>query len=273
MQPPCPASESSHSRWPARVPRWRSPRPRRWPSSAAPTPARASSLGLRGDHRQGLPVHGHADRARHGPHRRALRRRSPGRPASRRRGLPAAADRGLHRLQQARPGREGPGLARDRAPGLHALRRLRHLDPEAVARLDQGADAGRRRGRDVAVGARRRSRRSPASAPPRRAATRPTRSRRRRSRSRPTPTARTPTTPSRPRRRSAPATPRAASTPARATRAARCSAATPPARCASWARRATARAARGPASPGVYARVGDTTLREWIRQQAPNGVG
>jgi secreted trypsin-like serine protease len=28
-----------------------------------------------------------------------------------------------------------------------------------------------------------------------------------------------------------------------------------------------------PGKPGVYARVGDTTLREWIRQQAPNGVG
>jgi secreted trypsin-like serine protease len=28
-----------------------------------------------------------------------------------------------------------------------------------------------------------------------------------------------------------------------------------------------------PNKPGVYARVGDDTLREWIRQQAPNGVG
>ena len=28
-----------------------------------------------------------------------------------------------------------------------------------------------------------------------------------------------------------------------------------------------------PGKPGVYARVGDDTLREWIRQQAPNGVG
>ena len=28
-----------------------------------------------------------------------------------------------------------------------------------------------------------------------------------------------------------------------------------------------------PGKPGVYARVGDSTLREWIRQQAPNGVG
>ena len=28
-----------------------------------------------------------------------------------------------------------------------------------------------------------------------------------------------------------------------------------------------------PGKPGVYARVGDTTLREWIRSQAPNGVG
>jgi trypsin len=28
-----------------------------------------------------------------------------------------------------------------------------------------------------------------------------------------------------------------------------------------------------PGKPGVYARVGDATLREWIRQQAPNGVG
>jgi secreted trypsin-like serine protease len=28
-----------------------------------------------------------------------------------------------------------------------------------------------------------------------------------------------------------------------------------------------------PGKPGVYARVGDTTLREWIRQQAPSGVG
>jgi secreted trypsin-like serine protease len=28
-----------------------------------------------------------------------------------------------------------------------------------------------------------------------------------------------------------------------------------------------------PGKPGVYARVGDDTLREWIRSQAPNGVG
>ncbi len=28
-----------------------------------------------------------------------------------------------------------------------------------------------------------------------------------------------------------------------------------------------------PNKPGVYARVGDDTLREWIRSQAPNGVG
>ena len=28
-----------------------------------------------------------------------------------------------------------------------------------------------------------------------------------------------------------------------------------------------------PGMPGVYARVGDDTLREWIRSQAPNGVG
>jgi secreted trypsin-like serine protease len=28
-----------------------------------------------------------------------------------------------------------------------------------------------------------------------------------------------------------------------------------------------------PNTPGVYARVGDTTLREWIRSQAPAGVG
>jgi secreted trypsin-like serine protease len=28
-----------------------------------------------------------------------------------------------------------------------------------------------------------------------------------------------------------------------------------------------------PNKPGVYARVGDTTLREWIRSQAPDGVG
>ena len=27
-----------------------------------------------------------------------------------------------------------------------------------------------------------------------------------------------------------------------------------------------------PGKPGVYARVGDTTLREWIRGQAPAGV-
>ncbi len=44
LEPPCPAScESSHSRWPARAPRSRSPRPRRWRSSAAATQARASS--------------------------------------------------------------------------------------------------------------------------------------------------------------------------------------------------------------------------------------
>jgi secreted trypsin-like serine protease len=28
-----------------------------------------------------------------------------------------------------------------------------------------------------------------------------------------------------------------------------------------------------PGKPGVYARVGDTALREWIRSQAPAGVG
>jgi secreted trypsin-like serine protease len=28
-----------------------------------------------------------------------------------------------------------------------------------------------------------------------------------------------------------------------------------------------------PNKPGVYARVGDTVLREWIRSQAPDGVG
>jgi secreted trypsin-like serine protease len=28
-----------------------------------------------------------------------------------------------------------------------------------------------------------------------------------------------------------------------------------------------------PERPGVYARVGDATLREWIRGQSPNGVG
>ena len=28
-----------------------------------------------------------------------------------------------------------------------------------------------------------------------------------------------------------------------------------------------------PSKPGVYARVGDDTLREWIRSQSPNGVG
>ena len=43
LQPSCPASESSQSRWPRRVPRWRSPPHPRWPSSAAPMPPRASS--------------------------------------------------------------------------------------------------------------------------------------------------------------------------------------------------------------------------------------
>jgi secreted trypsin-like serine protease len=28
-----------------------------------------------------------------------------------------------------------------------------------------------------------------------------------------------------------------------------------------------------PEKPGVYGRVGDTTLREWIRTRVPNGVG
>ena len=28
-----------------------------------------------------------------------------------------------------------------------------------------------------------------------------------------------------------------------------------------------------PSKPGVYARVGDDTLREWIRSLSPNGVG
>ena len=43
LQPPCPASESSHWRWPRPAPPSRSPRPRRWPSWAAPTPPQASS--------------------------------------------------------------------------------------------------------------------------------------------------------------------------------------------------------------------------------------
>jgi secreted trypsin-like serine protease len=28
-----------------------------------------------------------------------------------------------------------------------------------------------------------------------------------------------------------------------------------------------------PGKPGVYARVGDSELREWIRSHSPNGVG
>ena len=43
LQPPCPASESSHWRWPRPAPPSRSPRPRRWPSWADPTPPQASS--------------------------------------------------------------------------------------------------------------------------------------------------------------------------------------------------------------------------------------
>ena len=201
------------------------------------------------DHRQGLPLHRHADRARTRAHRRALRldhRRRRRRLAGR---VPAAGDRRLHRLQQAGPGREGPGLEGHREPELPAQRRLRHLDPQAVAQLDQGADARSSGAGEAALWAPGDARgRSSASAPPRRAATRPTRCRRRRCRSRPTPTAPAPTATSTRPRWCAPATRRAASTPARATPAARCSAATPPARCASWARRASARAARGPAS-------------------------
>ena len=74
------------------------------------------------------------------------RRRVPRRLARR-------ADRRPHRLQQAGPGRARPGLAGDRLAGLPGHLGPRRHAAQALAQLDQGADARRRRRRGEPVGA------------------------------------------------------------------------------------------------------------------------
>ena len=213
--------------------------------------------------RRELPVHGHADRARHRPDRRALRQPHRRRRRHARR-LAGRDDRRPHRRPALQRGRARPGQPGDPAPEPHAELRLRHLAAQALARLDHGADQGRGRRRDRQLVARARSRRSPAGARPRRAAARRARSRRRRSRSRPTPTAATPTRTSRPRRWSAPATPQGGVDTCQGDSGG------PMFGSAAGVRRVVGATSFGegcarPGKPGVYARVGDTTLREWIR--------
>ena len=188
--------------------------------------------------------------------------------------LARRSDRRPHRLQQARPGREGPGLAASPSSPTTWLNSGYDITLLKLStQLDQGADATSSARAARACGRRARSRRSSASAPPPRAATRPTRSRRRRCRSRPTPTARgaysdfdadddglrrLPAG----RHRHLPGRLRRPDVrPRRRRRAARSS-----------ARRASARAARSPASPASTPAWATTRLREWIRSVAPAGV-
>ena len=199
--------------------------------------------------------------------------RSPAPPSPRRPRWPARADRRAHRLQQARPGREGPGLARRSSSPTTSPRSGYDITLlQLASAVDQGADQGRRRRRGQPVDAGHDRRRSSAGARPPRAATRPTRCRRRRSRSPPTPTARgaysdfdadddglrrLPAG----RHRHLPGRLRRPAVRPHAAGALKVVGAT-----------SFGEGCARPGKPGVYARVADTPLREWIRSQAPAGV-
>ena len=221
--------------------------------------AGAYPVGRRGSPRQELSLHRHADRAGLGDDRRPLRLDHRQRRGDADR-LPAGADRRLHRVQ--------PGPARASwcrcsqaivSPDyiatqgydvtlLQARRARRAHAPTLVAGAGETsawapgiAGDDRRLGRDLR--GRRHAGHAPGGPGPgdHRRLLRGRLQRVRRAR-----------------RCSAPATPRAASTRARATRAARCSARPRPA-CAVWSvPPASARAARGPASPASTRASADT---------------
>ena len=168
---------------------------------------------------------------------------------------------------KAGQGEQRAGEQRHRQPRLPAHRRQRRDGAQALAQRHSDADQGRRRGRARAWAAGTAGHDRGLGRHLRRAATPRTRSRRRRSRSPPTPTAARPTTTSTPPRWCAPATRRAAWTPARATPAARCSPAAGVVGATSFGE-----GCARPGKPGVYARVADAPLREWIRGRDADGV-
>ena len=264
------STHERHAQGPRRLrgqpPRFWAPQPPRHPPSSGGSDASPGEYPSVAEVTFGpVPLHRHARDPRLGAERGPLRQRHGrrGRLAGR---LAAAADQRAHRRREPERRRAALRQPGRRAPELPAHVRLRHLAAQAVAELDDGADAGGRRGRAEHLDGRARSRRSSAGGRPRRAATCRTTSRRRACRSPPTRTARAPTATSTRGRWSAPASRRAASTPARAIRAARCSARRQRARCAWSARRASARAARARAGRACTARVADDTLRPWIAE-------
>ena len=186
---------------------------------------------------------------------------------------PPAGDRRLHRLQQARPGRErSRSRASSSSPNYLLNSGYDITLLQAVAQLHQDADARSPARGEASLWAPGTSETIVGWGTTSEGGNTPDTCRRPTSRSRPTPTAPSAYSASSP-RGSARAIPQGGVDTCQGDSGGPMFGRMPPARCRVVGSTSYGEGCARPGKPGVYARVGDDTLREWIRSQAPDGVG